>query len=162
MFSADDPWQKDISGAATDATWTAALVANATKKNLHPDFGNSGSEVYGIPINVVSGSQAKVPITFDYDDESDPGPYPFPAPGTVKIEGGTATKCDGDCHVLVVQSGACRLYEGWNCHYANSWSCGSGATFDLNRSSYGQRKSGYTSADAAGLAITPGLVRMPR
>ena len=159
MFSADDPWRQDMRQSPVDATWTAALVSGATKKTLHPDFGNAGTEVYGIPINVVPMTQAKVPVSFDYADESDPGPYPFPSPSVVKIEGGSADNCDGDCHVLAVQQGTCRLFEGWACGYASGWHCGSGAVFDLTRNSYGQRPAGFTSADAAGLAITPGLVR---
>jgi len=159
VFSADDPWRRDVTQAPGDPTWTAALYRGAIKKSLHPDFGNSGAEVYGIPINVVPAEQSKLPVTFDYADESDPGPYPFPAPGSALVEGGSATSCDGDCHVLVVQQGSCTLYEGWACHHAGGWQCGSGAKFDLTRSSYGQRPPRFTSADAAGLAITPGLVR---
>jgi hypothetical protein len=77
----------------------------------------------------------------------------------VKVEGGTAQDCDGDCHVLVVQQGACMLYEGYACSYDGGWRCGGEATWDLSRDSYGQREEGWTSADAAGLAITAGLVR---
>jgi hypothetical protein len=102
-----------------------------------------------------------VPVTFDdYPDESDPGPYPFPAPGTAKIEGGTPSACDGDCHFLVVQSGSCQLYEGYHCSYSDQWHCSGGSKWDLSKNGYGQRPKGWTSADAAGLAITPGLVRV--
>ncbi len=158
VFPASDAWNTPIpAAAAVDANWTAKLYANATKKSLHPDFGTA----YGIPFNVVPASQAKLTIGFDYADESDPGPYPFPGAGA-KIEGGTPADCSGDCHVLTVVQGSCLLYEGWDCHYtagSNSWQCGSGAKFDLTKNSYGQRPIKWTSADAAGLAILPGLVR---
>lgn len=154
VFPPSDPWKLDVSNAQVDSGWTTKLLAHATKTQLHPDFGGG----YGLPINVVPQGQAGVAITFDYTDESDPGLYPFPP--TVRVEGGTATSCDGDCHVLVVQQGVCLLWEAWACSYGgSSWSCGSGAKFDLTRSSAGQRPKGWTSADAAGLAITPGLAR---
>jgi hypothetical protein len=132
------------------------LVGNV---RLHPDYGGDASELYGIPIDVVPDDQEPLPISFDYDDESDPGPYPFRGPDDAKIEGGSATDCDGDCHVLVVQENTCMLYEGWNCHYESSWHCGSGAKWDLREVAYGQRPKGWTSADAAGLPIAPGIVR---
>ncbi len=140
-----------------DASWTSKLYASAKLKALHPDFGSG----FGIPLNVVPQGSPALPITFSYSSESDPGPYPFPG-SAAKIEGGTPTSCSGDCHVLTVLSGTCLLYEGWACSYSSgaaSWHCGSGAMFDLKKSSYGQRPSGWTSADAAGLAILPGLVR---
>jgi hypothetical protein len=154
LFPAADPWHLDVRALKADGAWTQRLAAGATKTKLHPDFGTA----YGIPINVVPAGQQGVPISFGYDDQSDPGPYPFPP--TVMIEGGTPTSCDGDCHVLVVQEGACLLWEAWACSYGGGrWQCGSGAKFDLSRVSVGQRPKGWTSADAAGLAIAPGLVR---
>jgi hypothetical protein len=160
-FPADDVWNRNIEQAPVSAEWTAHLLTLVGSKMLHPDYGNAGSEHYGIPINVVPQTQPKLPITFDdAEDESDPGPYPFPGADTVRVEGGTATACDGDCHVLVVQAGTCRLYEGYACRYASDgWHCSSGAVWDLTKNSEGQRMAGYTSADAAGLAIAPGLVR---
>ncbi len=128
--------------------------------NLHPDYGGSDGELYGIPINVVPESQPVVGVDFYwYDDESDPGPYPFPSPLDVIIEGNSPLSCDGDCHLLVVQQGVCQLFEGYACYYAAGWQCGGGARWDLRRVSYGQREKGWTSADAAGLAIAPGIVR---
>jgi hypothetical protein len=161
IFPADDDWNTDISGKASDAGWTARLHALVGAANIHPDYGNSGDAHYGIPINVVSATQQMVGVTFDWwPEESDPGPYPLPAPDQVRIEGGTATNCDGDCHVLIVQQGSCRLYEGNACKYqADGWHCGNGAKWDATRPSYGQRTVGWTSADAAGLAITPGIIR---
>jgi hypothetical protein len=157
VFTSDDDWNRDISGEP-DATWTSRVqMVVSTGAHIHPDYGAG----YGIPINVVPESQKPVPVTFDdYADESDPGPYPFPEPGSARIEGGTASSCDGDCHLLVVQSGACILYEGYACTYTNGWHCSNGAKWDLKKKSYGQRPKGWTSADAAGLPITPGLVRL--
>jgi hypothetical protein len=161
VFPVGDPWNRDISGAAVDATWTERIQNLVGNVNIHPDYGVDGTTLYGIPINVVPASQPAVPIAFDwYEDESDPGPYPFPGPDDIAIEGQSPTACDGDCHVLVVQEGDCILYEGYACEYqSDGWHCGNGAKWDLNRGSYGQREIGWTSADAAGLPIMPGLVR---
>jgi len=153
VFPAEDPWNQSVLGASVDQAWTTRLHAHALRTDLHPDFGDG----FGIPVNVVPMNEPLVPISFFYDD-SDPGPYPFPS--TVEIEGGVPTNCSGDCHVLVVQQGACTLWEGYACEYgAGAWQCGSGAKFDLTEIGPGQRPRGWTSADAAGLAITPGLVR---
>ncbi len=159
VFTADDAWNSDISTAPVSAAWTTAVHNLVGSINLHPDFG--GGSLYGIPFNVVPQGQAALPVSFDYADESDPGPYPFPPAGTVKIEGNDPTCADdGDCHVLAVQQGVCRLYEGWACRTSGSgWHCGSGAVFDLTRKSQGQRQSGWTSADAAGLPVLAGLIR---
>jgi hypothetical protein len=161
VFPGDDPWNRDISQAAVDATWTQRIRALVGDVNLHPDYGVDGPTLYGIPINLVPTSQTPVDVTFDwYDDESDPGPYPFPGPSDIAIEGQSPMACDGDCHVLVVQQGTCMLYEGYACEYqTDGWHCGNGAKWDLTRVSYGQRTPGHTSADAAGLPIMPGLVR---
>ena len=103
IFTADDAWNKDISAEPVDATWTAHVQASISSSlHLHPDYGNSGSDHFGIPINVVPQSQPAVPVTFDdYPDESDPGPYPFPDPSKARIEGGTPQSCDeiGRAHV---------------------------------------------------------------
>ncbi len=159
VFTGADDWNKDISGEAVNATWTQHIRNIVGSKNIHPDYGGQGQ--YGIPINVVPKGQAKLPISFDQSpNQSDPGPYPFPGPNTAIIEGGTPTNCSGDCHMIVVQQGACMLYEGWACSYGSGgWVCGSGAKWDLTKVSYGQRPMGWTSADAAGLPILPGLVR---
>jgi len=157
LFTADDVWNADVSGRAVDATNTAKVNAQLGAVNIHPDFGAG----FGIPITVVPQSQAAVPVVFDdYADESDPGPYPFPGPSQVKIEGGTAANCSGDCHVIVVQQGTCQVYEGYACRYASDgWHCANGAKWDLTRNSQGQRPNGWTSADAAGLSIYAGLAR---
>jgi hypothetical protein len=148
LFPADNPWRQDVSRAAVSshsAAWVASVGAGGF---LHPDFGSDPS--YGIPYSVVPASQAKVPITFtDYGDESDPGPYPIPP--TAKIESG------GDGHVLVA-SGDCHLYELYGAARSGSgWTAASGAVFDLRSDAL--RPAGWTSADAAGLPILPGLVR---
>jgi hypothetical protein len=146
-----------VTAATVDAAWTAKLYANATKKSLHPDFGSN----FGIPINVVPSGQAMLAMSFQVPGESDPGPYPFPG-ATALIEGGTPTACSGDCHVLTVQQGVCMLYEAGSCSYkpgSSSWSCFSGAKWDLSKLQEGARPAGWTSGDAAGLSIAAGLVR---
>jgi hypothetical protein len=136
------------------AAYVSAIGAN---KGVHPDFGSgmwNGAPI-GIPYTIVSGNQPKVDITFDYSDESDLGPYPIP-PGAA-IEGGTQST--GDRHVLVLDRDNCVLYETWATYRlpGGSWEAGSGAVFDLESNAL--RPSGWTSADAAGLPILPGLVR---
>src|SRR6266545_2132139 len=109
----------------------------------------------GIPITYVAPGQAKVPVSFDYAEDSDRGPYPIPRDALV--EGGRNSS--GDRHVLVVDTGTCKLYEMWDSHPAadGSWHAGSGAVFDLRGNVL--RPAGLTSADAAGLPVVPGLVR---
>ena len=116
--------------------------------HLHPDFGSDPS--YGIPYSVVPATQQPVPIRFTaYGDESDPGPYPIPT--TAKIEAG------GDAHVLVA-SANCHLYELYGAKRSGSgWAAMSGAVFNLKSDAL--RPDTWTSADAAGLPILPGLVR---
>jgi hypothetical protein len=155
-FPADNPWNADISTASVDPK-SSTLIASCGSKNLHPDFGTVWDGApNGIPYVVVHSSQARVPVTFDYNDESDPGPYPVPA--NAPIEGGSSSS--GDRHVLVVDVDAWKLYELYDAHPQNngaSWHAGSGAVFDLNSNAL--RPAGWTSADAAGLPIFPGLVR---
>lgn len=160
MFPPDDAWNTDVSTAAVDQGWTTKLQNMVGNVKIHPDYGNDGGDVYGIPVGVVPATQPALPVVFDwYPDESDPGPYPFPDPVSALIEGGDAMECDGDCHLLVVQQGTCQLYEGYACHYDLGWHCGNGAHWDLTKDGYGQRPKGWTSADAAGLAIAPGILR---
>jgi hypothetical protein len=142
---------------ASSAAYVAAIGADAY---VHADFGagewppGSGAPI-GVPYVTAPGTQPRVAVTFDYADESDPGPYPIPL--DAPIEGGPDS--DGDRHVLVLERDGCILYE---LYYAfpqadGSWTAGSGAVFDLG--SYALRPAGWTSADAAGLPILPGLVR---
>jgi hypothetical protein len=127
---------------------------------FHADFGSGiwppeGGGPIGIPYVVVPAGQPGIPVTFDYDDESDPGPYPIPP--NPPIEGGSQS--DGDRHILIVQEETCLLYElyaAWP-RDDGGWDAGSGAIFDLNSNAL--RPAGWTSADAAGLPILPGLVR---
>jgi hypothetical protein len=157
MFPADNVWNTDIAGLPVDphsAAWLQSMDSATT--NLHPDFGPSGdpSTPYGIPYTVVSPSHAFVNVAFDFADESDPGPYPF-GPDT-PIEGGASST--GDRHALMVDPSTCTLYELYDAHYAASGStAGSGAIWNLNSNNL--RPSGWTSADAAGLPILPGLLR---
>jgi hypothetical protein len=149
VFPPDNPWNRDVSRDPVDPGSDAYIRSmNGGGTFLHADFGSDPS--YGIPWISVPGSQPRVPMSFDYADESDPGPYPFPP--DAPIEAG------GDAHVLVLDREACRLYETFDSHYVGpGWSCGSGAVFDLRSNAL--RPDGWTSADAAGLPILPGLVR---
>ena len=152
LFPADNPWNQPIDTAQIDPNSAAIITNIGAGKAFHPDFGadwNGGP--FGIAYIVVSGTQPLVPVTFDYAGESDPGPYPIPA--NAPIEGG------GDRHVLIVDRDAWKLYELFAAYpQANgSWHAGSGAVFDLGSNAL--RPAGWTSADAAGLPILPGLVR---
>jgi hypothetical protein len=155
-FPNDNPWNQDISGEPVDPN-SAALVASCGIRNLHPDFGTTWNGApNGIPYVIVSGNQARVPVTFDYASESDAGPYPI-APDA-PIEGGADGT--GDRHILIIDRDNWRLYELFDAHPVNggqSWRAGAGAIFDLNSNAL--RPAGWTSADAAGLPIFPGLVR---
>jgi hypothetical protein len=126
-------------------------------RNAHPDFGSGQVDgaPFGIPVTVVPANQAKVAVSFEYGSESDPGPYPIPK--TAAIEGGPNS--DGDRHVLVLDPAACKVWELYAAHPQGngSWKAGSGAVFDLRSTAL--RRSGWTSADAAGLSVYAGLVR---
>jgi hypothetical protein len=151
VFPADNAWNRDISGAPVDPQSDAyvAAISRAGDRFLHADFGGGGQ--YGIPYKVVSQRQRKVPIHFDaYGDESNKGPYPIPL--RAPVEKGS------DRHVLVLQRGSCKLYELYAAHRSRrGWVAGSGAVFDLRSNAL--RPDGWTSADAAGLPILPGLAR---
>ena len=152
VFPADNAWNQDISKRSVAANSEAMIRSIGWEKPLHPDFGNEA--VYGIPYVVVSKTQPKVPVSFQYAAESDPGPYPVPP--DAPIEGGAGGT--GDRHVLVVDRDAWKLYELFDAHYdGKTWKAGSGAIFDLNSNAL--RPAGWTSADAAGLPIFPGLCR---
>jgi hypothetical protein len=148
LFPASNPWRRDISSAPLSpqsAAWVNSVGAGGF---LYPDFGANPD--YGIPYSVVPAGQATVSVRFTaYGDESDPGPYPIPA--GARIEAGD------DGHVLVA-SGNCHLYELYGAARSGSgWTAQSGAVFNLNSNAL--RPAGWTSADAAGLPILPGLVR---
>jgi hypothetical protein len=153
VFPADNAWNQDVSGLPVDpgsAAYIASINASG-KLFLHADFGENQS--YGIPFVVVPASQPMVPINFvEYPAESDPGPYPIPANAPVEGGGG------GDSHVLVLRQGECKLYELYHGAYTGpGWDAGSGAVWDLRSNAL--RPAGWTSADAAGLPILPGLAR---
>jgi hypothetical protein len=155
-FPDDNWWNRDVSSDPVDPQ-SATLIASCGLRNLHPDFGTVWNGApNGIPYVVVRGAQPKVPVSFYYDDESDVGPYPIPA--NAPIEGGA--NGTGDRHVLVVDVDNWKLYELFDARPVNggaSWTAGSGAIFDLGSNAL--RPMGWTSADAAGLPIFPGLVR---
>jgi hypothetical protein len=157
MLPADNVWNTDVSGLPVNRMSGAWLAGSGGPGlHIHPDWGPSGGSVaYGIPWQLVDASHQKVAVSFDYASESDPGPYPL-GPDT-PIEGGTSSS--GDRHALVVDTSACRLYETFDTHYASGAShAGSGAIFDLRSNAL--RPATWTSADAAGLPILPGLVRL--
>jgi hypothetical protein len=151
VFPADNAWNTDISAQSVDPL-SATLISACGVRNLHPDFGSD----FGIPYITVGAGQPLIPVTFDYSDESDPGPYPIPA--NAPIEGGASST--GDRHVIVVDTAHAKLYETFDSHPLNggtSWHAGSGAVFDLTSDAL--RPLYWTSADAAGLPIFPGLAR---
>jgi hypothetical protein len=150
MFPADNVWNMRVDSlpvAADSATLVSSIGAGAY---LHPDFSSYAGGGYGIPFQVVGSGVSKKRVRFQYASESDRGPYPIPR--RPKIEGGS------DRHILIVQKAECRLYELYAARKTSSgWRAGSGAIWDL--SSNALRPDGWTSADAAGLPILPGLVR---
>ena len=158
VFPADSPWNQDISTLPVDSNSDNLIASIGLNTTLHPDFGT----VYegapnGIPYVVVAGTQPLVPISFTaYGNQSDPGPYPVPT--DAPIEGGPGST--GDRHVITIDRDNWKLYEMFSSFPVNggaSWNAGSGAVFDLNSNAL--RPAGWTSADAAGLPIFPGLVR---
>ncbi len=165
VFPADSAWNTDISHAPLAPESATLVGAQAAGHDVHLDFGDTQSE-YGIPYSIVGPAQRRVPITFgtdgaDYGDESDHGPFPIPP--TAPIEGapaGQPNPASGDRHVIVIQRGRCVDYELYNAVRGNggaSWQVSSSARWDLTRNA--RRPAGWTSADAAGLPIFPGLLR---
>jgi hypothetical protein len=181
VFPSDNWWNTDVSGAPVDLNSASyiAFINNGATRRLHPDFGGEESpgsvNVYGMPYAVVNGAQPKVAVTFGYWDESDGVDshgnglpfYPIPAQAASQahwIEGGAAgnvdQRDDSDRHLIIVDCTNRYLYELYNVYYDAAharWLAGSGAFFDMNTDN--RRPDGWTSADAAGLAIFPGLVR---
>ena len=180
LFPRDNWWNLDISAAPIDPSSGnyIAFINNGATRRLHPDFGGNASpgsvEIYGFPYIVVDGAVAKHAVEFQYASESDgvdPATgrgipfYPIPDEAITQphwIEGGEPGNVDrrssADRHMLIVDSDNRHLYELFNVYYDGvGWRAGSGAFFDLNTN--GRRPDGWTSADAAGLAILPGLVR---
>lgn len=157
IFPTNNVWNTPVDTLPVDANSSAYVNSIGSTRTMHPDFGSGtwdGGPI-GIPFITVSGLQTPVSVSFYYDDESDPGPYPIPS--NAPIEGGPNSS--GDRHVIVVDRDNCILYEVYDSHPQGngSWEAGSGAVFDLKSNAL--RPDGWTSADAAGLPILPGLVR---
>jgi len=157
IFPADNVWNTAVDTLPLDANSAAYVATIGADEHVHADFGSGTWEggPIGIPYVDVDSSQAQVPVVFTYADESDPGPYPIPP--DAPIEGGSGS--DGDRHVLVLERDNCILYELYDAwpQQDGSWEAGSGAIFDLH--SHNLRPDTWTSADAAGLPILPGLIR---
>jgi hypothetical protein len=152
VFPADNPWNKRVDSLPVAPNSDALVSAIGASVGLHPDFGSGLWEgrPIGIPYTVVTAGQAKARVSFDYAAESDRGPYPIPR--GVRIEGGS------DRHALIVDRSSCRLYELFALQRTGSgWHAGSGAIWSLRSNRL--RPAGWTSADAAGLPILPGLAR---
>ena len=149
IFPATNVWNKPVKRLPVAANSDAMISAIGSDEEVHPDFGSYLG--YGIPYNVVSGkSTHKVKVSFEYADESDRVGYPIPEHPN--------QESSGDGHILIVDKDACRLYELFDASGSGSdWKAGSGAVWNL-RSNH-LRRNGWTSADAAGLPILPGLVR---
>jgi len=160
IFPADNAWNQDISSSPIDP-YSDQIIANFSSSGLKADFGSGlwDNAPIGIPFVVVCGNQQKIQIVFrannydgDYGDESDPGPYPIPLNAPIEGNG------QGDSHVIAVDKDNDILYELYNASVnGNHWEASSGAVFNLQSDAL--RPDGWTSADAAGLPIFPGLAR---
>ena len=156
VMPSNNAWNQDVSKLPVrrdSQTLINTISATGGKTMLHADFGGGGA--YGIPFIIVPAKQKKEPIHYTaYGDESSAGPFPIPP--TAPVEGGASS--DGDRHVLVVQSGTCHLYELYDAFWRGThWDAGSGVNWNLTSNKL--RPLGWTSADAAGLPIFPGLAR---
>ncbi len=156
VFPRSNAWNQRVDHLPV-ATNSAQIIRSiGPGGGLHADFGSGlweGAPI-GIPITVVGRRQAKLRVSFEYADESDRGPYPIPR--NVKIEGGRSST--GDRHAIIVDRDACRLYELYALYpKRRSWRAGSGAIWSLRSNRL--RPAGWTSADAAGLPLLPGLAR---
>ncbi|MGZ4399374.1 MAG: hypothetical protein ACXVYM_00725 [Gaiellaceae bacterium] len=153
VFPASSPWNRRVDRLPVDPRSQAILATVGLDTGLHPDFGSGLWEgrPIGIPITVVGGRAARVRVSFEYAGESDKGPYPIPR--NVRIEGGS------DRHAIIVDRDRCRLYELYALarKAGGGWKAGSGAIWNLRSNRL--RPAGWTSADAAGLPILPGLAR---
>jgi hypothetical protein len=153
VFPASNVWNRRVDTLPLRKDSRTIVRSIGASLHLHADFGSGlwdGGPI-GIPVTVVGGAQPRFSVDFLYEEESDPGPYPIPP--DVAIEGGP--DADGDRHAIVVDRDSCTLYELFDLHPA--WSAGSGAIWDLRSNRL--RPRGWTSADAAGLPILPGLAR---
>lgn len=158
VFPSNDIWNVPVDTLPVDSRSAAYITNIGSSATVHPDFGSQPWEgaPIGIPFVVVPGTQPKVTIYWTaYGDESDPGPYPVPS--DAPIEGGSSS--NGDRHVLVLDRDNCMLYELYRAfpHTGGGWDAESGAVYNLG--SHALRPAGWTSADAAGLPMLPGLAR---
>jgi hypothetical protein len=152
VFPSTNVWNVRVDGRVVAANSATMIGAIGLDRGLHMDFGSYAG--YGIPFQVVTASTPRSTVVFEFDDESDHVGYPIPA--NPLIEGGPGAT--GDRHILMVDRDACRLYELFAAsRTGGQWFAGSGATWDLRSNAL--RPAGWTSADAAGLPILPGLVR---
>jgi len=166
-FPANEAWNVDISKMPVDPRSAAIIKSIGLDVGLHPDFGSGtyAGAIIGIPYYVVSSTQKFVPIHYNaggYPDESDKGPYPIPPQTRIEGYKPAGGSFGGDRHVLVIDKGNNRLYELYNASKRadDSWNCDSSAIFHLDSAKVRPtEKPGWTSADAAGLPIFPGLVR---
>jgi hypothetical protein len=158
VFPASSVWNKRVDALPVAGNSSAIVRSIGAGLNVHADFGSglwNGGPI-GIPITVVGSATPKRVVRFDYAEESDQGPYPIPS--GVKIEGGR--QADGDRHAILVDRSSCRLYELFALYPRSGtprWRAGSGAIWNLRSNRL--RPAGWTSADAAGLPILPGLAR---
>jgi hypothetical protein len=153
IFPASSVWNKPVNKLPRHKSSAAIVRAIGADLSVHADFGSGlwdGGPI-GIPVTVVGSSQSRFWVDFHYDEESDPGPYPIPP--DVAIEGGP--DADGDRHAIIVDRDSCTLYELFDLWPA--WDAGSGAIWNMRSNRL--RPRGWTSADAAGLPILPGLAR---
>lgn len=158
IFPSTSHWNRPVDSLQRAQDSDTLVASIGAERGLHPDFGSGTYEgrPIGIPYTTVSRRQRRVPVRFEYADESDRGPYPIPR--NAPIEGGRSS--DGDRHVIVVDRDRCKLFELFAAYPlggGRSWRAGSGATWSLR--SNRMRPAGWTSADAAGLPILPGLAR---
>jgi hypothetical protein len=157
VFPANNPWNQRVDALPVAANSDEIVRSIGVDDHMHADFGSGvwdGGPI-GIPITVVGKKTPRSRVSFEYASESDKGPYPIPR--SVRIEGGR--NADGDRHALLLDKDRCRLYELFALYpkAGGGWRAGSGAIFDLRSNRL--RPAGWTSADAAGLAILPGLAR---
>jgi hypothetical protein len=157
IFPATNAWNQRVDTLPVASSSAQLLASIGLSTGLHPDFGSGlyDGRPIGIPFDVVSRTTPHAKLSFDYADESDKGPYPIPK--TVHIEGGRTS--DGDRHALLLDKDACKLYELYALYPTSGggWKAGSGAIWNLRSNAV--RPAGWTSADAAGLPIFPGLAR---
>jgi len=156
IFPATNAWNQRVDALPVAANSAQLIQSIGLGTGLHPDFGSGlyDGQPIGIPYDVVSKKTRRFRAAFTYADESDKGPYPIPK--SVHIEGGRAST--GDRHALLIDKDACKLYELYALYpKGGGWTAGSGAIWNLRSNAL--RPAGWTSADAAGLPIFPGLAR---